>query len=75
MASDGHPLPLCPDELFPTGMAVKNPLQDRVFGAVLDQWATRGAINAGFSVFLYLDRALKGEVKRAPDYDHCELLQ
>jgi mono/diheme cytochrome c family protein len=74
MTKDGHPLPICPDELFPTGLAVKNPLQDRLHEPQLDQWATRGAVNAGFSVFLYLDRVMQGVVKRVADYDHCELL-
>jgi hypothetical protein len=72
--SDGHPLPICPDELFPTGVAAKNPLKDRIFGPALDQWATRGSVNAGFSVFLYLDHVLKGSIQRVPDYDHCEQL-
>ncbi len=70
--SDGHPLPICPDELFPTG--AKNPLQDRLFGPALDQWATRGSVNAGFSVFLYLNQVLKGSIQRVPDFDHCEQL-
>jgi hypothetical protein len=69
-AADGQPLPICPDELFPT----HNPFQDRMFEAALDQWATRGAVNAGFSVFLYLDRVMRGTIKRVPDYDHCEQL-
>jgi hypothetical protein len=39
-----------------------------------DRWATRGAINAGFAVFLYLDQLTKGVVPRLPDYDQCEQL-
>jgi hypothetical protein len=40
-----------------------------------DQWATRGAINAAFGVFLYLDRIERGIIQRLPDYDQCEKLQ
>jgi hypothetical protein len=40
-----------------------------------DRWATRGAINAGFAVFLYLDGLAKQTIPRLPDYAHCEELQ
>jgi mono/diheme cytochrome c family protein len=36
-----------------------------------DQWATRGAINAAFAVFLYLDAVERDPTKRAPDYTQC----
>ena len=39
-----------------------------------DAWATRGAINAGFSVFLYLDAVSKGTLSPLPDYTQCEQL-
>ena len=39
-----------------------------------DRWATRGAINAGFAVFLYLDAVTKGTIPRLPDYTQCEQL-
>lgn len=35
-------------------------------------WATRGAANAGFAVFAYLDQFLKGAVKPKPEYNRCE---
>ena len=37
-------------------------------------WATHGAINAAFSVFLYLDAIERDPTKRLPDYDQCTLL-
>ncbi|MGA2447648.1 MAG: hypothetical protein ABTD50_03110 [Polyangiaceae bacterium] len=40
-----------------------------------DRWATRGAINAGLAVFLYLDGVAKGTIQRLPDYTNCEALQ
>ena len=38
------------------------------------KWALRGAINAGFSVFAYLDKATREKTVRLPDYDQCERL-
>jgi hypothetical protein len=40
-----------------------------------DAWATRGAINAGFAVFLYLDGVAKGSIHQIPSYDQCGQLQ
>jgi mono/diheme cytochrome c family protein len=37
-------------------------------------WTQRGAMNAGLSVFLYLDALGKGEKKRLPEYNRCEEL-
>jgi hypothetical protein len=39
-----------------------------------NKWAVRGAINAGMSVFLYV-QSLEKESGPAPDYDQCELLK
>ena len=39
-----------------------------------DKWATRGAINAGLAVFLYLDQLSKGLIQAKPLYNQCELL-
>ncbi len=39
----------------------------------LDQWALRGAINAGFSVFLYLESLAKNGGPD-PDYTECDKL-
>lgn len=38
-----------------------------------DAWATRGAMNVGASVFLYLDALSKGELVRKPAFDACAL--
>ena len=37
-----------------------------------NEWAVRGAINAGFSVFLYVE-SIEG-TGPAPDYNQCSLL-
>ncbi len=39
-----------------------------------DTWATRGAMNAGMAVFLYLDALSKGEKQHVIPYDRCEQL-
>jgi len=39
-----------------------------------DAWATRGAINAGIAVYLYLDGVAKGTLTRLPDYTDCKAL-
>ena len=39
-----------------------------------DKWATRGAVNAGLAVFLYLDQLERGNVHPKPLYNHCEQL-
>jgi hypothetical protein len=41
--------------------------------AVVDNWAKRGAINAGFAVYSYLDELVKGRANRIR-YNECELL-
>ena len=38
----------------------------------VDSWATRGAINAGFAVFSYLDQLERGQVTPKPPFNHCE---
>jgi mono/diheme cytochrome c family protein len=40
-----------------------------------DRWATRGAINAGLAVFVYLDHLAKGTAFSQPDYTQCPLPQ
>jgi mono/diheme cytochrome c family protein len=54
-------MPLCPEGLSP--MTPEESLQ----------WATRGAINAGLAVFLYMDEVAKGKPP-ALRYDQCEQL-
>jgi hypothetical protein len=64
-ARGGRALPFCPPEVV-TGRQAW-PITK------LYDWATRGALNAGFSVFLYLDQVSRGYVSRG--YDQCELLK
>jgi len=74
--SDGKPLPVCP-----TGLLVEanrfatdlDPSSQPVY-TELNRWAARGAINAGFAVFLFLDELVGKGQERAPRYNECELL-
>lgn len=80
--ADGHPIPVCPDAYLATeerngAIVPKNRLESKPpstrYG--IDAWATRGAINAGFAVFLYL-RDFIGEGKpRAYRFNECELFE
>jgi mono/diheme cytochrome c family protein len=72
--TDGKPLPICPDELFPSAVQGGSALTDAMTKSALNDWATRGAVNAGFSVFFYLDQVERGKTP-VPPYDHCEQLQ
>jgi mono/diheme cytochrome c family protein len=40
----------------------------------VERWSIRGAMNAGVSVFVYLDARAKGEVVRKSAYNRCEEL-
>jgi mono/diheme cytochrome c family protein len=40
-----------------------------------DEWAVRGAANAGISVLLYLREVRNGTIKPKPAYDRCEQLK
>jgi hypothetical protein len=55
-----------------TGYTPANP--HAIGKAEMDRWATRGAINAGFAVFLYLDAIAKDPSLRVPDYTQCAQL-
>jgi hypothetical protein len=61
-AIDGVPLPYCPDGL------------QTVTEAERQAWTTRGAINAGFAVFQYLQQLAQG-VREPRRYDQCEDLE
>jgi|GEM_PF-575067 len=58
--------PLCP----PAFLAPANMWRE----AELDQWAVRGAMNAGFSVFAYLSKVSSGEITPMPPVNSCNLL-
>jgi hypothetical protein len=74
-AVNGTPLPFCPDSLITGGYQMKQDAPGAGNGnSDLQNWATRGAINAGLAVFLYLDQVVAHGLKPVPDYDHCEQL-
>jgi hypothetical protein len=58
--SDGKSLPMCPPGLFSIN-GVGN-------------WATRGAINGGLAVFLYLNEVVANKYTPVPPFDQCEAL-
>ena len=73
-AVGGGPLPFCPTSLLTGGHQM---LQDSGTDATnhdLEDWATRGAINAGLAVVLYLDQVVAHGLQPKPAYDHCELI-
>ena len=74
----GAVIPFCPDVLFqdPANQLASTP--DLSTGLTTytdaDKWAIRGAINAGMSVFMYVDQLEKGNVAPKPQFNHCEQL-
>ncbi|MEI9953424.1 MAG: hypothetical protein WDO74_31710 [Pseudomonadota bacterium] len=82
----GNTLPWCLDRGLPSGVSVPGleafaaannvPLCPTTWAKVGDEdamqrWINRGAINAGLSVFTYLDKFIKGEISHVT-YDQCE---
>jgi mono/diheme cytochrome c family protein len=65
-AIGGEDLPYCPDGVEAHSWRFDADKKQR--------WATRGAINAGYAVFVYVDRVMKG-LEKPIYYDQCELLQ
>jgi hypothetical protein len=74
---DGKPLPICPPAAVALENRFSNPV-DAMTGAPargdMDDWATRGAINAGQAVFAYLDLMVSQGHGRDAHFDECELL-
>jgi mono/diheme cytochrome c family protein len=71
-ASAGTPIPFCPDALF-----ARDTLGVELHRLTVEDelaWELRGAVNAGLSVFTYLDDLTKGLVKRKPEFNQCEQL-
>ena len=68
----GQPVPFCPnpDELSPplTWAEMLLTAEER------DQWALRGAMNAGMAVFVYLDAIAKGQTKPKLQFNQCQSL-
>jgi hypothetical protein len=67
-ASAGAEPPYCPDAFIEVET-------NWVTEQEAERWATRGAMNAGFSVFLYLDALAKGKIQRPVPHNRCEDLQ
>jgi mono/diheme cytochrome c family protein len=63
----GKPLPYCPTDWL-------NADSNRLTREELKTWAARGAINAGFAVYLYLDQLSRNGGAPQPAFDRCELL-
>jgi mono/diheme cytochrome c family protein len=72
----GSALPFCPDVLFssPGNQLVVQQEGGNATFPDAEEWAARGAINAGLAVFVYLDELTHGRATPKPAYDHCELL-
>jgi len=71
----GETMPFCPTDLLTDTLLMH---QDQALGGAnhdLEDWATRGAINAGFAVFLYRDQIETSGANPKPNYDRCDLLQ
>ncbi len=64
---NGVPLPICPA----SWLANRPTAEDNAAYNVT--WANRGAINAGFLVFEFLDTFIKGNIQHI-GYDQCDLL-
>jgi mono/diheme cytochrome c family protein len=70
-------LPYCPASLVPPLVPPADstpPGDTHLTKAAQNDWATRGAINAGLAVFVYLDGLVRGTVPPKPSYDRCEQL-
>ena len=71
---DGGTMPFCPPSLLVAQFRMQqdsleaNDLRD------LENWATRGAINAGFAVFQYLQQTVSHGLSPKPSNDRCEQL-
>jgi mono/diheme cytochrome c family protein len=69
--SDGKKVPVCPAELLTDEHRW---LSDETSTPKLEAFATRGAINAGWAVFYYLDDVISQGHGRVPSFNECELL-
>ncbi len=70
----GRPLPICPDAIVPPSGDAPAAGDHHLRGDELEAWATRGAVNAGIAVYLYLEQLTKSGTAPDPRYDQCELL-
>lgn len=75
LGREGEP-PICPSSLFigaATGLELLRVAPLDQADRRRDLWATRGAMNVGASVFLYLDALSKAEATPKPAFDACAL--
>lgn len=74
--ADGKPLPMCPLEFLTEENRLEVTLDDqqRYHFPGLQKWATRGAVNAGLAVFVYLDDLIGNDKPATPRFNECELL-
>jgi mono/diheme cytochrome c family protein len=80
----GNVIPACPKQLFDLDSqasapkyqlkAVWNQSAGDYDYLEAQQWAARGAINAGMAVFLYLDQLERGQISVPTPYDQCDRL-
>jgi mono/diheme cytochrome c family protein len=76
-AADGKQLPICPESALTADNRLKigaNDANGVYVPGDFDEWAARGAINAGQAVFVYLDQMISQGKGRALRYDECEQL-
>ncbi|HYQ03164.1 MAG TPA: hypothetical protein VER96_31035 [Polyangiaceae bacterium] len=78
-AADGQlvALPICPSAVLDEANRFKSPKDPNTQVALrsdMDDWAARGAINAGQAVFVYLRQMISEGKGRDPRYDECEQL-
>jgi hypothetical protein len=71
-SASGQPLPFCPEQVVPASDDYPATGDGHLTTDVLHAWGTRGSINAGLAVFLYLDAVARGTVAPKPPYDQCE---
>jgi mono/diheme cytochrome c family protein len=83
----GNLIPYCPADLFATAIGstgvasskwqlayTRDPMTGQNVYTDANSWGTRGAINAGLAVFLYVDQLSKGTITAKPPYDQCDQL-
>ena len=72
-AIDAGTVPVCPESVLQIKNACFSNAGTSCYGTTdANRWAVRGAINAGMSVFLYVQSI--ENTGPAPDYDQCNLL-
>jgi mono/diheme cytochrome c family protein len=70
-------MPYCPDQVITASSSQLVATEDqdnRYTFTDADAWATRGAVNAGVAVFLYLKKLEADPTAAKTPYNHCELL-